>query len=74
MLIGAGTLTEGWMHCIWEKRDVYLNVAKAPSFLAPGDPECSRLCIAMATCSYVRETALLYSAQDRDSCRQTPGR
>lgn len=67
--IGAGTPTEGWMHYIWEKRDVYLNVAKAPSFLAPGDPECSRLCIAMATCSYVcereREIALLYSAQHR---------
>lgn len=38
-----------------EKGAVYLNVAKAPSFLAPGDPERSRLCIAMATCSDERE-------------------
>lgn len=47
------------MHYIWEKRDVYLNVAKAPSFLAPGDTEHSRLCIAMATCSDEREISLL---------------
>lgn len=48
---------QGWMRYIREKGDVYLNVAKAPSFLAPGDPERSRLCIAMATCSDERESS-----------------
>lgn len=38
------------MRCVREKRDVYLNVAKAPSFLVAGDPERCRLRIAMATC------------------------
>lgn len=42
-------LSVGWICYIREKRDVYLDVAKAPSFLAPGDPERSRLRIAMAT-------------------------
>lgn len=42
---------KGWICYMREKGAVYLNVAKAPSFLAPGDPERSRLCIAMATCS-----------------------
>lgn len=47
---------------IREKGDVFLDVAKAPSFLAPGDPERSRLNIAMATCYNKRELTLLCSA------------
>lgn len=49
---------KGWICYMREKGAVYLNVAKAPSFLAPGDPERSRLCIAMATCSDERKRYL----------------
>lgn len=56
---------QGWVHYVREKRDVYLSVAKSPSFLVPGDPERSRLCIAMATCYDERD--LLCSARGHGS-------
>lgn len=45
-------------------RDVYLNVARAPLFLAPGDPEHSRLYVTIATSSDERD---LYYAWHRGS-------